>query len=232
MSTTSPNLIIIPTFNEKENVSRIVPQVIDYDCDLLFVDDNSPDGTAQTIEDLIKQRPKISIIKRPGKMGLRSAYVQGFEHALKAGYNRIITMDCDLSHTPAKIPEMLNTDADVVVGSRYIPGGNITGWPWYRYFLSKGANVYAYALLNAPIKELTGGFNCYKREVLQSIDMHTLKSEGYAFVIELKCRSWRAGFKLCEIPITFKERERGQSKISKHIIWEAFWLVLKLALIK
>ncbi|RLD17167.1 MAG: polyprenol monophosphomannose synthase [Caldiserica bacterium] len=221
------NIVVIPTYNEKRNILSLVKKI--GDIDILFIDDNSPDGTADVIEKLKMKNEKLKIIKRERKMGLGSAYRAGFKYALDNGYDNVIMMDADLSHPPEKIPELLDVDADFVVGSRYIKGGKIVGWPWYRYFLSKYANIYAKTFLKMPINDLTGGFNRIKKEVLEEIDFEGLKSDGYAFQIELKYYAWKKGFKLREIPITFKEREKGKSKLSKKIVWEAFWLVLDLS---
>jgi len=221
------NIVVIPTYNEKRNILSLVKKI--GDIDILFIDDNSPDGTADVIEKLKMKNEKLKIIKRERKMGLGSAYRAGFKYALDNGYDNVIMMDADLSHPPEKIPELLDVDADFVVASRYIKGGKIVGWPWYRYFLSKYANIYAKTFLKMPINDLTGGFNRIKKEVLEEIDFEGLKSDGYAFQIELKYYAWKKGFKLREIPITFKEREKGKSKLSKKIVWEAFWLVLDLS---
>jgi len=224
------NLIIIPTFNERKNVETLIKGIYKFfNGNILFIDDNSPDGTADVIKGLRIKDKRIKLLKREKKLGLGSAYRQGFRYALENGYDNIIMMDADLSHPPEKIPELLNTKADFVIGSRYIEGGEIIGWPIYRYFLSKYANIYAKTFLRMPFYDLTGGFNRIKVEVLKEIDFENLKSEGYAFQIELKYYVWKKGFKLKEIPIVFREREKGKSKLNKKIIWEAFWQVLNLS---
>ncbi|MCB4790442.1 MAG: polyprenol monophosphomannose synthase [Elusimicrobia bacterium] len=223
-------LVIIPTYNEKDNVKTIVEGIMGFDCDILFIDDNSPDGTALEIENIKKTNNKLKLIKRPGKMGLGSAYIEGFTYALNNNYEKIVMMDADLSHPYAKIPELIGANSDYSVGSRYIPGGKIEGWPLYRHLLSKCANLYASTILNIGVNDLTSGFNCMGKRVLEQLDYRNLKGEGYAFLIELKYRVFQKGFKLKEVPITFKEREKGRSKISNKIVWEAFWLVPRLKL--
>ena len=228
---TGPNmktLIITPTYNEKENIELMALNLTQFDCDILFIDDNSPDGTGQKIETFVKDNHKVKLLKRQGKMGLGSAYIEGFDFAVKNGYDKIIMMDADLSHPYTKIPELLNAGVPFAVGSRYIAKGSIEGWPWHRYLLSKFANRYASLVLNIGINDLTSGFNCIEKQVLERINYKNLRGEGYAFLIELKYRAFQKGFSLKEVPIKFKEREKGKSKISKKIIYEAFWLVLKL----
>jgi dolichol-phosphate mannosyltransferase len=221
-------IVIIPTYNEKDNIKKLVQGIMKFDSDILFVDDNSPDGTSSEIEGIGKTNDRIKLINRNSKMGLGSAYVEGFDYALNNSYDKIVMMDADLSHPYDKIQEFIASDKDFIIGSRYIPEGKIEGWPLYRHCLSRFANLYAALVLNMGIKDLTSGFNCLKRQVLETIDFRHLKSEGYAFLIELKHSAFHRGFKLQEIPITFKERQKGVSKIDKSIMWEAFWLVLKL----
>jgi dolichol-phosphate mannosyltransferase len=223
------NIVIIPTYNEKDNIAVLAERVLaNAECDLLFVDDNSPDGTGELIKELIARDGRVKLIERGGKLGLGSAYLEGFKFAFGKSYERIIMMDADLSHPPEKIGEMLGLNTDYVVGSRYVRGGRVTGWPLRRHFLSRGANLYASFVLGIGVNDVTSGFNCVKMEVLKSIDLGRIRGEGYAFLVELKHNAFKKGYKPKEIPITFKEREKGVSKISKNIIWEAFWLVLKL----
>jgi dolichol-phosphate mannosyltransferase len=228
---TNNTLIIMPTYNEKDNIEPILEKILSYDCCVLFVDDNSPDKTADIIKNIMAKNNKVKLLQRPGKLGLGSAYVAGFKYAIENKYKNIIMMDADLSHPHTAIPAMLNSSADFVVGSRYIKGGKITAdWPWYRYILSSYANMYARIMLSFKVKDVTAGFNRISVSVLKAINIDNLKSEGYGFQIELKFCTRKHDFTFDEIPITFTERQRGVSKMSKKIIWEAFWLVLKLKL--
>lgn len=225
-------LIIIPTFNESHNVSRLIDRLLDLeiDVDLLFVDDGSPDGTA----DIIKYRQKehadrIHLIERDGKMGLGTAYVRGFKFALEHHYQYICEMDADFSHNPEDIPRLVNPvmegEADVAVGSRYSKGISIVNWPLSRLILSYCANLYARFITGIPIKDTTAGFKCIHRKVLENIDLDKIRSNGYAFQIEIHFRAWKAGFRLKEVSIIFREREEGVSKMSKAIVREAVWRV-------
>ncbi|UCC26968.1 MAG: polyprenol monophosphomannose synthase [Gemmatimonadales bacterium] len=229
-----PILVVIPTFNERENVARIVPQVLEVQpaIHVLVVDDNSPDGTGEVAEALAVAHPgRIHVLHRPGKEGLRKAYIAGFRWALERDYGRICEMDADLSHRPEDLASILKASEDhpVVVGSRYVEGRvNVVNWPMSRLFISLFGSWYARTITRLPVRDATGGFNCFHRKVLESLDLGRIESNGYAFQIELKLRSWRAGFPLQEVPIVFFERGKGESKMSKRIVREAVWRVWRL----
>jgi len=218
-------IVIIPTYNEKENIAKLIPEIIaqNLPLDILVIDDNSPDGTSQVAGKLIIQFPQIHLITRTGKLGFASAYLTGFKYALEHGYQFIWQMDADLSHQPKYLQDFWQKiqESDLVVGSRYVPGGGIEGWPWFRLFLSKFASLYAQIILGVKLKDFTGGYNCYRREVLEAIDLAKIISQGYSFLLELKYKTILRNFKYCEIPIIFVERQQGKSKISRKIIWEA-----------
>ncbi|MFH1784685.1 MAG: polyprenol monophosphomannose synthase [bacterium] len=229
------NLVVIPTYNEKDNIAQLVQQVIKLPegFDVLIVDDNSPDGTGALAERLAQDNKCVFVIHRKGKMGLGTAYREGFAFALREGFEHVIEMDADFSHDPRYLPEFIKKfkeGYDVVIGSRYITGGGISNWAQNRKALSKYANMYARFSTRLPVMDTTGGFNGFKRQVLEAIDINTLRSNGYAFQIEVKYRAWKKGFRLVEFPIVFSERTRGYSKIGKGIIWEALWGVWRLRL--
>ena len=228
------SLIISPTYNERENVEELIKKFHAHagECDILFVDDNSPDGTAELINKIRENDPQIHIIVRKEKLGLGTAYCRGFEWAIARDYDRVVQIDADLSHNPEDIPRLLekSLEFDVVIGSRYINGVNVVNWPLRRLMLSYFANMYARLFTGLPIADSTGGFKCFNTKVLAKIDLNQIKSEGYAFQIEMNFLAWRKKFKLCEIPIVFVDRTVGQSKMSKKIIYEAIWMVPKLAL--
>jgi len=227
-------LVIIPTYNERENIERIVPLVLDKDPSIhvLIVDDNSPDGTGRIADSMAKENHRIFVIHRPNKSGLGTAYITGFKFALKKGYDLIFEMDCDFSHDPKYIPHFLKAieDADLVLGSRYISGVNVINWPMSRLLLSYYANVYSRIVTGLPVKDATGGFKCFRREVLEAIDLDRVKSNGYSFQIEMSFRAWKKGFRIKEIPIVFEDRKAGRSKMSEKIVREAVWMVWKLRL--
>lgn len=227
-------LVIIPTYNESENVERIVPLVLEKDPSIhvLIVDDNSPDGTGRIADGMAKQDHRISVIHRENKSGLGTAYIAGFKFALGKGFDLIFEMDCDFSHDPKYIVEFLAAvkDADLVLGSRYISGVNVINWPMSRLLLSYYANVYSRLVTGLRVKDATGGFKCFRREVLEAIDLDRVKSNGYSFQIEMSFRAWKKGFRIKEIPIVFEDRKVGQSKMSKKIVREAVWMVWKLRL--
>lgn len=227
-------LVIIPTYNERENIENVISRVLSQDPDihLLIVDDNSPDGTARIVETLRVSQPRLFILSRPGKMGLGTAYIAGFKYALANGYQFIFEMDADFSHDPAEIPNFLNAvqSADLVIGSRYITGVNVVNWPLSRLLLSYFASVYTRVITRMPIHDATGGFKCFRREVLESIDLDRIKSGGYSFQIEMNWHTWQQGFRILEIPIIFVDRTVGHSKMSKAIVREAIFLVWKLGL--
>ncbi len=228
------SLVIIPTYNEKENIKDIIEAILKVtpESHILIVDDNSPDGTADIVEELMKTDRRIRLLKRKKKMGLGTAYVAGFKYAIKEGYDCVIQMDADFSHNPEDIPRLLAQlgEYDLIIGSRYINGISVVNWPLSRLFLSYFANLYARIVTGVPIKDLTGGFKCIKIDVLKSIDLDRVRADGYGFQIEINFLAYMNGFKLKEIPIIFIDRRAGYSKMSKKIIWEAFWLVWKLRL--
>jgi dolichol-phosphate mannosyltransferase len=228
-------LVIIPTYNEKDNISKVIPLVLkqDPDIEVLVVDDNSPDGTGKVVEELKASNPRIKLIKREKKSGLGTAYIAGFDYALQNGYDYIFEMDSDFSHDPSYIPDFLKAirDSDLVLGSRYIRGVNVVNWPITRLLLSYFANVYARWVTGLPVRDSTGGFKCFKREVLEKIGLDNIHSNGYAFQIEMSFRAWKKGFKIKEIPIIFVDRRAGESKMSKKIVREAIWMVWKLRIL-
>ncbi len=228
-------LVIIPTYNEKENINKIIPLVLqqDREIEVLVVDDNSPDGTGKIVEELIASNPRIKLIARAKKSGLGTAYIAGFDYALQNGYDYIFEMDSDFSHDPNYIPEFLKAmkDSDLVLGSRYIKGVNVVNWPITRLLLSYFANVYARWVTGLPVKDSTGGFKCFNREVLEKIGLDNIHSNGYAFQIEMSFRAWKKGFRIKEIPIIFVDRRAGESKMSKKIVREAIWMVWKLRIL-
>jgi dolichol-phosphate mannosyltransferase len=227
-------LVIIPTYNERENIERIVPQVLEKDpsIHILIVDDNSPDGTGEIADEMAKANDRIMVIHRQNKEGLGTAYKTGFKFALEKNYDFIFEMDCDFSHDPKYILHFLEAikDADLVLGSRYISGVNVINWPMPRLLLSYYANVYTRLITGLPVKDATGGFKCFRREVLEAIDLDKVKSNGYSFQIEMSFRAWKRGFRIKEIPIVFEDRKAGQSKMSKKIVREAIWMVWRLRL--
>ena len=225
-------LIIIPTYNELENLPRLLTEVLskDNNIDMLFIDDNSPDGTAKFIENEQKNNNRIHLIKRQSKQGLGTAYIVGFKFALQRDYEVIFEMDADFSHDPNEIPRFLEEikNSDVVLGSRYKNGVNVINWPMRRLLLSWFANIYTRVITGMPLHDATGGFKCFKREVLEAIDLNRVKSNGYAFQIEMNFKAWKKGFNIKEIPIIFVDRVKGSSKMSKKIVREAVFMVWKL----
>ncbi|MCJ7508833.1 MAG: polyprenol monophosphomannose synthase [candidate division Zixibacteria bacterium] len=228
-------LVIIPTYNESTNIATIVPQILAKDptIDVLVVDDNSPDGTGKIVDKMASENSRIQVIHRQKKSGLGTAYKAGFKYALENSYDYIFEMDADFSHDPGYIPHFLEAikETDLVLGSRYIKGVNVINWPMSRLLLSYFANVYTRWVTGLPIKDSTGGFKCFRREVLESINLDRVKSNGYTFQIEMSFRAWKKGFRLKEIPIIFEDRREGQSKMSKKIVREAVWMVWKLRLL-
>ena len=228
-------LVVIPTYNEAANLPQLVPQVLAQDSrlEVLVVDDASPDGTGQLAEGLAQREPRVHVLHREGKLGLGTAYIVGFRWALEHGYDYVFEMDADFSHDPAHLKEFLKAaaSADLVLGSRYL-GGKVTvvNWPIARLMLSYWANVYARWVTGLRIWDLTGGFKCFRTKVLQAIDLSQVRSNGYAFQIEMSVRAWRKGFKLAEVPIVFVDRTEGQSKMNRRIVREAIWIVPRLRL--
>ncbi|HVE78988.1 MAG TPA: polyprenol monophosphomannose synthase [Gemmatimonadaceae bacterium] len=226
-------LIIIPTFNERDNVPRLVATVLAQDVrlEILIVDDNSPDGTGGVAEEIAERNPRVHVLHRPRKLGLGTAYLTGFRWALDRRYELIFEMDADFSHDPSHLPQFLEAvkSADLVLGSRYQRGRvTVVNWPIARLMLSYAANAYARAVTGLPLWDATGGFKCFRRKVLEAIDLTAVRSNGYAFQIEMSFRAWKKGFRIVEIPIVFHDRTEGESKMSKKIIREAVWMVWRL----
>lgn len=227
-------LVIIPTFNEKDNVAGISRAVTEAEpnAHILFVDDSSPDGTGEIIQDLIRKDSRIHLLTQKKKEGLGRAYIAGFEWALERDYQYIFEMDCDFSHDPASIPDFLRAaeNADLVLGTRYQNGVRVVNWPLRRLLLSMGASLYVRMITGLPFSDPTGGFKCFRREVLECISLNNVKSNGYSFQIEMTHSTWMLGFKIAEVPITFDERRAGQSKMTTNIITEAVCMVWNLAI--
>lgn len=229
------SLVIIPTFNEKENISDIIDAVLELKqpFDILVVDDNSPDGTAAIVKNKIEINPsRIQLLERKGKHGLGTAYIEGFKLGLEKGYDYLFEMDADFSHNPADLIKLYNSCAvdgnDLSIGSRYVTGVNVVNWPMSRVLMSFFASKYVQLITRIPVKDTTAGFKCFKREVLETIDLDRIKFVGYAFQIEMKFKTWKHGFKLSEVPIIFTDRTRGTSKMSSGIFKEAVLGVIQL----
>ncbi len=223
-------LVVVPTYNERENIARLIDAVLRQDprLELLVVDDGSPDGTAAIVQAIIARDPRVHIREREKKLGLGTAYLAGFAWALQQGYDYVFEMDADFSHDPAHLPQFLAAvqDADLVLGSRYLKGRvSVVNWPISRLLLSYFANVYARFVTGLPVWDSTGGFKCFRRAVLQAIDLDGVHSNGYAFQIEMSFKAWKKGFRIAEIPIVFVDRTEGTSKMSKAIVREAVWMV-------
>lgn len=226
-------LVVLPTYNERENVAAIVRAVVNQrpELEVLVVDDNSPDGTGVIADDLALTEPRIHVLHRPTKDGLGRAYLAGFDWALARDHDPIFEMDADFSHDPAYLPRFLEAvagGADLVLGSRYVEGGGTVNWGLLRRAVSRGGSLYARTILGLPIRDLTGGFKCFRRAVLAGLDLGTVQSSGYAFQIELTYRALRRGFRVVEIPIVFEDRRVGHSKMSRRIFGEAVLMVWKL----
>jgi len=222
--------ICLPTYNERENLEpmlRALGEVLGPDDRVLVIDDNSPDGTGRIAEGLKKELGFVDVLHREQKEGLGRAYIAGFAWALEHGAELMLEMDCDFSHDPADVPRLIEaaSGADLVLGSRYVPGGGTKNWSRVRRFISTGGSFYARTVLHIPIRDMTGGFKCYRRKVLETIEPDTISARGYAFQIETTYRALRAGFRVVEIPIVFADREVGGSKMGKSIVLEAFWKV-------
>ncbi len=226
------SLVIIPTYNEMDNLPKLIPDVLSTDdsIDILIVDDNSPDGTAKFVEDLASQNNRIHILKREKKMGLGTAYIAGFKYALQNNYDYIFEMDADFSHDPNEIKNFLIAikENDLVLGSRYIHGVRVLNWPMRRLLLSFFASVYTRIITGMPVRDATGGFKCFRKQVLEAIDLNKVRSNGYSFQIEMTFKAYAKGFKIKEIPIVFVDRVKGKSKMSKKIVREAVLMVWKL----
>ncbi len=222
-------LVVVPTYNERINVPQIVPAILSQDprVHVLVVDDNSPDGTGELADQLAAENPRVHVLHRGQKEGLGKAYLAGFRWALDCGYDLIFEMDADFSHDPRFLPTFLDAiqDADLVIGSRYKSGVNVINWPISRLLLSIGANQYARLVTGLPLADSTGGFKCFRRRVLEAIPLERVRSNGYAFQIEMSFLAWKKGFRICEIPIVFTDRVEGQSKMNGKIVREAVWMV-------
>lgn len=234
MRSAHASLVIVPTYNERENLVPFVNAVlaVEPDLDLLVVDDNSPDGTGRLAGELAEREPRVKVLHRPGKLGLGTAYIAGFRYALAHGYERIVEMDADFSHRPEDLPLLLEASetADLVIGSRNVPGGRVENWSPMRHLISKGGSLYARLLLRLPVRDCTGGFKCFRRAVLEALDLDAVRSNGYSFQIELNYLCHRAGFRIVEVPIVFPDRAAGRSKMSRRIVLEAALRVWQLRL--
>jgi dolichol-phosphate mannosyltransferase len=224
--------VVLPTYDERENLPAIVPAILaaDASLDVLVVDDDSPDGTGALADEMAARDPRVRVLHRQRKEGLGRAYLAGFAEALQRGYGRVLEMDADFSHDPSTLPSLLaaSRSADLVLGSRYVAGGGTVNWGLFRRFLSRGGSLYARSILGLSVRDLTGGFKCFRREVLEAIDLGSVRSTGYAFQIELTYRAARRGFRIVEVPITFVDRRVGKSKMSRRIVAEALWMVWKI----
>ena len=229
-------LVISPTYNEKKNIKALVEQVLDPNPDyhLLVIDDNSPDGTASAVKELQTEYTNLHLEERPGKAGLGTAYIYGFKWALERDYEAVVQMDADLSHDPGDVPRLVKQleAHDLVIGSRYIHGVSVVNWPIRRLILSYGANLYSSIVTGMPLKDSTGGFKAWRREVLETVQLDQVRSQGYSFQIEMNFRTWRRGFTIIEEPIIFADRTIGESKMSKTIMYEAIWMVWRLRIWK
>ncbi len=228
-------MIVLPTYNEKENLERMIDHLmkLPFEIHVLVVDDNSPDGTGDIAEQIAKTNPRIHVLHRQGKLGLGSAYIFGFKWTLRnTDIRYIMEMDCDFSHNPEYVPDLVQPvikgDADLVIGSRYVRGVNVVNWPLKRLLLSYFASIYTRVITGLPVHDSTAGFKCFNRRVLESINLDKIKSDGYSFQIEMHFFTWKKGFRILETPIVFTDRCAGNSKMSKHIVWEAIWMVWRL----
>ena len=222
-------VVVIPTYDELENVERMAAAVLATPgVELLFVDDNSPDGTGAKIDELAAREPRIGCLHRERKEGLGRAYVAGFARALRAGAAKVVQMDCDFSHDPADLPRLLAEDADLVIGSRYVPGGSTPGWPFKRRLISRCGGIFIRAVTGMPLRDPTGGYKCWRAETLRRIDFESVASAGYSFQLEMNHRAWKAGCSIREIPIQFSDRAAGYSKITAGIAVESLKIALRL----
>jgi dolichol-phosphate mannosyltransferase len=229
------SLVIVPTYNEIENVPTLLKNIFNLNIpglDVLIIDDNSPDGTAGLIKEMMKNEERLFLLERPGKMGLGTAYISGFRYALEKGYDYIFEMDADMSHDPKELPNFLKAieKADVVIGSRYLKGVNVINWPLSRLMLSVFASKYTRLVTGLPLHDCTAGYKCFRREVLEAIPLDKVRSNGYSFQIEMNFKAWKRGFRIVEIPIVFHDRTVGKSKMSRKIMIEAALMVWKLRL--
>jgi dolichol-phosphate mannosyltransferase len=228
-------LVVVPTYNEALNVERLIAEILAQgpQFDVLVVDDGSPDGTGNLVAALAARTPRVQIMRRAGKLGLGTAYIAGFREGLRQGYSYLCEMDADFSHQPRYLPVLLavaERAADVALGSRNVQGGRVENWSWQRKLISRGGSLYARTVLAMPVRDCTGGYKCFRAEVLRQIDLDSIASNGYAFQVEMNYRCHQAGFRIHELPIVFPDRVAGQSKMSQRIVWEAAAMVLKLRL--
>lgn len=233
-SPTADSTVVIPTYNERENIGPLLQRILDMPrFRILVVDDNSPDGTAEIVMGMAQADPRVGLLSRPGKLGLGTAYIAGFRRALAEGASYIYEMDADFSHDPRYLPDLLEateTRYDLTVGSRYVHGGGTADWGAGRKFISRGGNIYARLILGLPVMDATGGFRCYRRRVLEMLDLNAIRSNGYSFQIEMVYRTLQAGFQVGEVPIIFPDRRVGRSKMSRRIVFEALLTVWRLRL--
>ncbi|MCC6749641.1 MAG: polyprenol monophosphomannose synthase [Deltaproteobacteria bacterium] len=228
-------LIIVPTYNERDNLGPITAQILEQlpEAHLLVVDDNSPDGTGELADELARADGRVHVLHRPGKQGLGRAYLAGFRWGLERSYEYLVEMDADFSHDPRYLPQLVaraRAGADLVLGSRYAAGGGTENWGLVRQMISRGGSLYARTVLGVRVRDLTGGFKCFRRRVLETLDLEGVRSEGYAFQIEMTYRALKQGFRVEELPIVFVDRRVGQSKMSRKIFAEAVWMVWRLRL--
>ncbi len=225
-------LVIIPTYNERENIDALIARLLalPHGLEILVVDDHSPDGTAAVVREWKARDPRVHLLERPGKLGLGSAYRDGFRYALDHGAEFIFEMDADFSHDPESVGELLKNaeEADLVLGSRYLHGVAVVNWPLTRLMLSVFANLYTRLVTGLPVKDATGGFKCFRRRALESVRLDRVRSDGYAFQIEMSFKCWKLGYRIKEVPIVFVDRRVGVSKMNRRIIWEAAWMVWRL----
>jgi len=228
-------LVIVPTYNERDNIDALIGRLLalPYGLEVLVVDDHSPDGTAAVVREWAARDPRVHLIERPGKLGLGSAYRDGFRYALDRGAEYVFEMDADFSHDPESIGEFLKhaEHADLVLGSRYLHGVTVVNWPLSRLILSFTANLYTRIVTGLPVKDATGGFKCFRRRALEGVRLDRVRSDGYSFQIEMSFKCWKRGFRIKEIPIVFVDRRAGVSKMNRRIIWEAAWMVWRLRLL-
>ena len=221
-------IVVIPTYDEKDNVGPMAEAVLKNDVELLFVDDNSPDGTGAVLDALAAKEPRIHVLHREKKEGLGRAYVAGFSKALELGAELVIQMDCDFSHDPKDIARLVAEDADLVIGSRYVPGGSTPGWPFKRRLISRAGGIFIRTVTGMPVRDPTGGFKCWRKTTLEKIDFTTVASAGYSFQLEMNHRTWKAGLYIKEIPISFTDRVAGYSKITAGIAKESLKIAWRL----
>ena len=225
-------IVVIPTYDEKDNVRPMAEAVLAQspDLEILFVDDNSPDGTGRIVDEMAKAEPRVHCLHRTKKEGLGRAYVAGFQEAMRLGADKIVQMDCDFSHDPKDLPRMIAEDADLTIGSRYVKGGATPGWPFKRRLISRAGGVFIRTVTGMPLRDPTGGFKCWRVSTLEKIDFTTVGSKGYSFQLEMNHRTWKRGFKIVEIPIVFTDRVAGYSKITPGIAVESIKIALRLRL--